>query len=223
MFNAHINVEVGNSVQAIKYITKYVNKGSDQAVFGVENENDEVDRYQAGRYVSSSEAVWRILDFPIHGRHPPVMHLPVHLENGQRVYFTEENVHEVLERPQESMLTAFFKLNDNDPFAKTLLYNEVPAYYTWDSKNRVFRRRLRGEPVEGEDGVKKKDVLGRVYIVHPRHAECYFLRLLLHTVKGPTSFDDLKVADGQLCETYRQACQQLGLLQDDSHWRNTLI
>ena len=83
---------------------------------------------------------------------------------------------------QESMLTAFFKLNDNDPFAKTLLFNEVPAYYTWDSKNRAFRRRVRGEPVVGEEGVKM-GVLGRVYAVHPRHAECYFLRFLLHTVK----------------------------------------
>ncbi|GFR15403.1 helitron_like_N domain-containing protein [Trichonephila clavata] len=36
-YNAHINVEYCNSVKAIKYICKYVNKGSDMAVFGVEN------------------------------------------------------------------------------------------------------------------------------------------------------------------------------------------
>lgn len=37
-FNAHINVEMCNSVESIKYICKYVNKGSDQATFALRNE-----------------------------------------------------------------------------------------------------------------------------------------------------------------------------------------
>ena len=59
-FNAHINVEYCNSVKAIKYICKYVNKGSDMAVFGLQPEIkdfDEIVQYQAGRYISSNEAV----------------------------------------------------------------------------------------------------------------------------------------------------------------------
>ena len=64
-FNAHINVEVCNSVKSIKYICKYLHKGSDQAVFGLEKhgaQRDEVARYEMGRYISSNEAVWRILN-----------------------------------------------------------------------------------------------------------------------------------------------------------------
>ncbi|GBN43663.1 hypothetical protein AVEN_262640-1 [Araneus ventricosus] len=91
-FLAHINVEFCNSVKSIKYICKYINKGSDQAALTVENELDEVTRYETGRYISSSEAVWLTSRFPIQERFPPVMHLAVHLENGQRVYFSEENV-----------------------------------------------------------------------------------------------------------------------------------
>ncbi|GFW91034.1 ATP-dependent DNA helicase [Trichonephila clavipes] len=38
-YNAHINVEFCSSVKSIKYICKYVHKGSDMAVFRVENTN----------------------------------------------------------------------------------------------------------------------------------------------------------------------------------------
>lgn len=36
-FNAHINIEYCNSVKSIKYICKYVNKGSDHASFTLED------------------------------------------------------------------------------------------------------------------------------------------------------------------------------------------
>lgn len=80
-FKAHINVEFCNSIKSIKYVCKYINKGSDQATFAVAD-NDEITRYESGRYISTSEAVWRILCFPVHERFPPVVHLSVHLENG---------------------------------------------------------------------------------------------------------------------------------------------
>ena len=59
----HINVEFCNSVKAIKYIYKYVNRGSDMAVFGLQSkisDIDEIVQYQAGRYKSSNKAVWKI-------------------------------------------------------------------------------------------------------------------------------------------------------------------
>ena len=120
-FNAHINVEYCNSVKAIKYICKYVNKGSDMAVFGLQPEIkdiDEIVQYQAGRYISSNEAVWRILSFPIHERSPAVVHLAVHLQNGQRVYFSETNVQQRALNPPDTKLTGFFSLCKNDSFAK---------------------------------------------------------------------------------------------------------
>ena len=90
-FNAHINVEFCNSVKSIKYVCKYINKGSDAATFAIQdNTNDEVTQYQVGRYISSNEAFWRIFGFPIHERHPAIQQLSVHLENGQRIYFTAE-------------------------------------------------------------------------------------------------------------------------------------
>ncbi|VDO47789.1 unnamed protein product [Onchocerca flexuosa] len=158
-FKAHTNVEYCNSVKSIKYICKYVNKGSDMAVFGAQPERnernmvphiDEITQYQTGRYISSNEAVWRILSFPIHKRNPAVFHSAVHLENGQHVYFTAANMKQLALNPPTITLTAFFALCQNDPFAKTLLYLEVPTYYTWNASRKSFERRKRGKPVDGQ-------------------------------------------------------------------------
>ncbi|KAF0774395.1 hypothetical protein AaE_001905 [Aphanomyces astaci] len=75
IFDAHITVEFCYSVKAIKYIFKYIYKGSDQAVFEISNnsnnaavENDEINQYQVGWYINSNEAVSTILGFSIHDR-----------------------------------------------------------------------------------------------------------------------------------------------------------
>ena len=88
-FNAHINVELCHSVKSIKYVYPYINKGSDAAMISQKNEttNDEITKYQMGRYISSNESFWRIFGFPIHERHSTIIHLSVHQENGQQVYF----------------------------------------------------------------------------------------------------------------------------------------
>ena len=57
IFNAHINVEYCNTVKSIKYICKYVNKGSDQAVFGLERQEMRRDEVQGTRLEDTSAAV----------------------------------------------------------------------------------------------------------------------------------------------------------------------
>lgn len=220
IYQAHINVEYCHSVKSIKYICKYVNKGSDMAIFQVaaDNPNDEITQYQMGRYVSSNEAIWRIFSFQIHERHPAVVHLAVHLENGQRVYFTAENAAQRAAQPPATTLTDFFALCLRDDFARTLLYSEVPSYYTWNQSSKSFQRRKKGKRIEGYPDVFSTDVLGRIYTVHPNNAECFYLRLLLINVRGPTSFGNLRTINGHLCDTFRQVCQRLHLLEDDTHW-----
>ncbi|XP_076756485.1 uncharacterized protein LOC143432269 [Xylocopa sonorina] len=147
-YNAYVNIEYCNSMKAIKYICKYTNKGSDMAVFGLR------------RYISSNEAVWRILSFSIHERFPTVVHLAVHLEDGQHVYFTSENVRARAMSPPPTTLTEFFTLCKNDTFARTLLYSE---------------RRKKGKAVQGYLNLYSTNALGRLYTVHPNNAECFYL------------------------------------------------
>ena len=84
------------------------------AVIGVcaENSIDEVTQYQMGSYASSNKAIWRIFSFSNH-----VVHLVVHLENGQRVYFTTQNVLLQTIEPPSTTLTSFFSMCQNDDFA----------------------------------------------------------------------------------------------------------
>ena len=124
--------------------------------------------------------------------------------------------------PQRPTLTAYFQLCQNDQFAKTLLYCEVPRYYRWDTSAQKWCRHIQGTPVENQPGIKSSETLGRVYTVHLTNFECFCLRLLLHIVRGPTSFDDLRVVDGQRCCSFKEACSLRGLLEDDAHWKETL-
>uniref|UniRef100_UPI00358E5CE5 uncharacterized protein n=1 Tax=Myxine glutinosa TaxID=7769 RepID=UPI00358E5CE5 len=221
-FHAHSNVEFCNSVKSMKYICKYVNKGSDAAMFALQQPNirDEVTQYQQGRYISSNEAFWRIFAFLIHERHPAIQQLAVHLENGQRVSFTAETAAQQALAPKDTTLTAFFKLCQQDPFARTLLYPQVPSYYKWNNKQWI--RRKRGAAVQGHPDIRFDNSLGRVYTVHPSQHECFSLRLLLHEVRGPTSFEDLRTVNEHVCATYMEACFRRGLLEDDTQWDATL-
>lgn len=63
------------------------------------------------------------------------------------------------------------ELCQNDQFAKTLLYSQVPTYYTWNASGKKWNRRKQGTPVQGYAGIFESDAVGRLYTVHPIHAE----------------------------------------------------
>ena len=71
------------------------------------------------------------------------------------------------------------------------------------------------------EGIFKSSSIGRIYTVHPKNLECFYLRLLVTTVKGPVSFKDIITVNGVICHTYKKACAMLDLLEDDEHWDNT--
>ena len=227
VFNCHINVENSCSIKAIKYVCKYVNKGPDAVMFAIANQqdwNDEILRYVNGRYVSSGEALWRIFEFKIHEHRPNVVRLPVHLENGHRVYIRNGcRLDNILDR--SSKLICFFRLCGVDSLARTLKYMDVPAYFVWKTVDGTeqWHKRTRGSPVPGFPEHRKSDTITRIYTVSVEAQECYYLRLLLLHVRGPTSFSSLKTIEGTVYNTFRDACLNLGLLLNDFAWNQTLI
>ena len=112
---------------------------------------------------------------------------------------------EALETQQETELTAFFKFNDlsiREGVSAALLpkYVDMPKCHVYDKSKREWRKRRRGDPV-----------IGRVHSVNP-----------IDHCKGKTSFDEMLTLNGRQCETFKEVCCELGLLNDDREWHRVL-
>ena len=111
-YECHINVQVCVSVKSIKYLYKYVHKGSDRAMMRVGADLDacatvpvqptssnppssfvpepepaalidECSRYLDARVIGAFEVVWRLQKNVLFKRHLAIKPLSVHLENMQ--------------------------------------------------------------------------------------------------------------------------------------------
>ncbi|WOH01927.1 hypothetical protein DCAR_0521313 [Daucus carota subsp. sativus] len=64
--------------------------------------------------------------------------------------------------------------------------------------------------------------IGRLSYTHHSSGEVWYLRMLLTKVQGPTSFESLRTVNGVLCHSFRDACKEYGLLDDDKEWHDVL-
>ena len=55
---AYINIKVYASIQAVKYINKYIYKGNDRITVQLLDDNNEINNYLYGRYIGPIKAVW---------------------------------------------------------------------------------------------------------------------------------------------------------------------
>ena len=94
-FNCHMNVEIVSSIQSVKYIYKYTYKGHYAASVVIQANNsegsivehDEIKHFVETRYVSPTEAAWRIFSFPLQVKSHTIYRLPVHLPNEHSIIF----------------------------------------------------------------------------------------------------------------------------------------
>jgi ATP-dependent DNA helicase PIF1 len=226
-FNCHLNVEYCASIKAVKYLYKYIFKGSDQATISIErdsenvcaqigsNDDDEVKRYEQCRYIGASEAAFRIFRFPIQERHPAVMSLAVHLPNQQRVAFDPNFAENALQRAEKTQLTAFFATNQSDESARKIPYPDFPEHFTFNEQSKMWKRRAR--PKNGTP-----EMIGRVFTVHPNQGDVFYLRMLLHHTAGSRSYEELRTVEGTVCETFKKACEKLNLLENDKEWESCM-
>jgi hypothetical protein len=130
-YRAHCNVEICAHFRCFKYVYKYTFKAPDHTAITI----DEIQAHLAGRLLSASEAVYRLLSLPLHKEWPSVVRLDVHLPRQQRMVFDPTADEEMLLEQltsTTSTLMAWFAINAEDAFARTLCYEDVPVHYTWN-------------------------------------------------------------------------------------------
>ncbi|GKC26763.1 DNA helicase, partial [Tanacetum coccineum] len=233
-FYAHINVEYCGWTMLIKYLFKYISKGTDRIIARVSKSNspsvnnntaastsrphvvvDEIKNYLDARYISPHEACWRIFEFEIHYREPAVQLLAVHLQNMQRVVFREgDHLDSVVlnSHKKKSTLTEWLYYNQQNDDGRHLTYLNFPSEYVWYPNEKYWRRRQR----------RTKSSIGRLAYVHPAAGDLFYQRMLLCHQKGCTSFPGIRTVNTIVYPTCRAACEALGLLQDDREWEITL-
>jgi PIF1-like helicase len=175
--------------------------------------------YQDCRYISQIEASYRTLGLSMHGQKPSVERLTIHLPHRQSVHFqhnaNRQEVLESMDRSEITQLTAYFQKmrNEQDPDLRTLQYQQMLSFYSWDARSKVWKKRQRQQTFP---------TLGRIHYASLRQGELFFLRVLLNNVGGATSFEFLRTVNGQIYPTFHAACIARGLFHDDSIWIQTM-
>lgn len=220
-YNAHINVEWCNQSRSIKYLFKYVNKGHDRVTtsfYGADQSSpdappDEIKMYYDCRYLSASEAAWRIFSFDIHYREPSVERLQFHLPGEHYVIYGDNRpIDSVLSRPNigASKFLAWMDANKEYPEAKSLTYAEFPLKFVWHEDKRKWLPRKSGFSI------------GRLNYIPPGTGELYYLRMLLNHVRGAESFEDIRKINGKTELNFKDACEAMGLVADDKEYINAI-
>ncbi|MCH79884.1 ATP-dependent DNA helicase PIF1 [Trifolium medium] len=219
-YQAHINVEACNKSNAIKYLFKYVNKGHDRSNVVISNGKtvakdvdslDEIKRFYDCRYISPSEAVWRLFKFDIHQKFPAVIRLCIHLENEQNIKFDDNSsLHNVVSYREmvDTMFLAWFTANQQYEEGRDLTYAEFPSKFVYHARDHCWNPRKQGGSI------------GRLTYVPVGAGELYYLRVLLTMARGCTSYESIKTVNGKICKTFQEACSELGLLKDDQEFKD---
>jgi hypothetical protein len=105
--------------------------------------HDEVSTFIDARYVSAPEAFWRISEYRLHEQSHSIVRLPVHLPRQQPVYFHEGTEEQSLQRAsaQDTLLTAWFKLNTTDDDAHQYVYTEIPNHFVFQTRGKRWQTR----------------------------------------------------------------------------------
>ncbi|XP_057432816.1 uncharacterized protein LOC130725620 [Lotus japonicus] len=217
-YQGHINVEYCNKSNAIKYLFKYINKGPDRVNVQISNggtgadnseQQDEIKQYYDCRYLTPCEAAWRTFKYDIHDRWPPMLRLGFHLPNQQSVLFKENDDLEVVKENSTKMGTQFLAwMHANKKYSegRNLTYAEFPSKFVYNKKSTIWLPRKRGIS------------LGRLQFIAPGMGENYYMHVLLNRQKGCDSFKSIRTVKGVVYPTFRDACEAMGLLEDDREY-----
>lgn len=233
----HIHTEVCSNVGIVMYLYKYLFKGPDKARVAVvqtdadgnSNEDqvfNELDNFAQSRYLSSSEACWRIFSLQVTSKDPAVETYRIHLPGRQLGSIAQSGP----KWSTASDLLYYFARPDDAVF-DNILYTDYYCIYARKlvlSQNEQLRqhwleKQVPGNPKAPQYVIKKrgKVSLGRISLIPVKHGEPFYLRLLLREFPA-RSFKDLRTVRGVEYRTFQEAAQEHGLFRDADEANHTL-
>ncbi|KAH1060573.1 hypothetical protein GYH30_004170 [Glycine max] len=207
---AHINIEWCNQSTSIKYLFKYINKGYDRVTdVMVSNSNDTTQNVNIQNDELKEYLDCRIFAFPIHGRKPAVERFYFHLPDQHSVLYEDhDDIDDVLSKPtiSDSKFLAWMNTNKCFAEARNLTYSQFVSKFVYNKRNKSWQPK------------KKGYTIGRLIWVPPTTGKLFYLRMMLGSCKGPTSFEDIRTVANIQYPTYTEACFAMGFLQDDREY-----
>jgi hypothetical protein len=187
LMDCHVNVDVAFTANIFIYLYKYMFKGPDKAKFSIRNpETDHVDEFEDwinARYLSASEAAWRIFGYETSRKSPAVIaiycHLPDHnlfqMSRTSKQASTASALLRYFARPKDS---EFQNLTCLQFYSRYI--HVTPRHEAALEDGQFLERVIKGVNVSQIISRRKRgEVLARFKFVSPRLGELYYVRTLL--------------------------------------------
>jgi len=229
LMDCHVNVDVTFTVNIFLSLYKYLFKGPENTRYTIANPNqqhtEEIKDFVDARYVSASEATWKIFAFEISRKFPAVACLTVHLPG--------ENFHQMPGKngtasPASQLLryfahqtgtqflllkyTAFYRKYIHKPLARA--YNSNPNEWLERPSPDINISQIISARV-GQDMVR------RLPVISPRNGEVFYLRAqLLH--KAAYNYEEFRTVNDITYDTFQEAATQLGSFANIDEVENSL-
>jgi len=219
LLDCHVNVDIRFTVNVFMYLYKYVFKGPDRTLFNITSDEfyDEIADYIDARYLSASEAAWRILEYNISRKEPSVKVLSIHPPDQHLSQMCRTN------NTQSAATTLLrYFARPRIPALENLLYTEYYEQYCLYSRNSNTPNltplrpdhylEIPGQPFPQQIIRKRSrgDVVPRIRTVPPHTGELFYLRaLLLH--KPAFSFEHLCLVGDTIDQTFHEVAPALDL------------
>ncbi|KAL2992795.1 hypothetical protein AAZX31_10G068400 [Glycine max] len=196
-YQAHINIEWCNQSTSIKYLFKYINKGYDRVTTVMLSDSN-----NATQNVNiQNDELKEYLDCryisPCEAAWR-IFAFPIHGRKPvvERLYFHLPDQHIILYEDHDDI---------DDVLSKPTISDS--KFLAWMNTNKDFDE---ARNLTYSQFVSK--------FVPPTTEELFYLRMMLGSCKGPTSFEDIRTVANIQYPTYREACFAMGFLQDDREY-----
>ena len=230
LLDCHVCTNVVSAASCAKYLYKYIAKGNDFAKARIAGIKSEIEMYRTTRYISATEATWRMLGFGSHSRFPTVTRVHAHLEDKNNVLYPAEasaEEHTAIAQHSTSDLLRYLKRPTAARFTALTLLSYFETYIV-TKKKKADPIPISAPPGKWVDqygntvSLRTTEHVCRILFKSPAVGDVFYLRLLLHKIPART-FAELRTVHPEngpsaVYSTFHDAARARGLVPGDQEY-----